>query len=57
MEWSQVSQEVVEQVFFKALVVELLVKPSSHPYFAPFIPKNYESFMEVMIVLENVEGT
>ncbi len=47
----------MEQVFFKALVVELFVKPGSHPYFAPLIPKIYESFMEVMIVLENVEGT
>jgi hypothetical protein len=47
----------VEQVFLKALVAELLVKPSSHPYFAPFIVKIHESFMEEMIVLENVEGT
>jgi hypothetical protein len=41
--------------FFKALDVELLVKLGSHPYFAPFIQKNYESFMEEMILLENVD--
>jgi hypothetical protein len=39
------------------LAVELLVKPGSHPYSAPFIAKIHESFMEKLIVLENVEGT
>ncbi len=43
--------------FLKALAPKLLVKLGSHPYFAPFIAKIHESFMEEMIVLENVEGT
>ncbi len=42
--------------FLKALVAELFVKPSSHPYSTLFIPKIHESFMEKMIVLESVEG-
>ncbi len=47
----------MEQVFLKPFVVELLIKLSSRPYFAPFIPTIHESSVDEMIVLKNVEGT
>ncbi len=47
----------MEQVFLKPLVVELFIKLSSRPYFAPFIPTIHESYVDEMIVSKNVEGT
>jgi hypothetical protein len=57
MERPYVSSKIVEQVFLKPLVVELLVKFNSRPYSTPFIPTIHESFMDEMIVFKNVEGT